>query len=70
MIGYSTGENHKLEMDINWETLYGKLEQGKYRLVKEVAINNKDTGAYKGNKYIYVEFMIDWALHFRKNGDK
>lgn len=59
MIGYSTGENHKLEMDINWETLYGKLEQGKYRLVKEVAINNKDTGAYKGNKYIYVEFMID-----------
>ena len=41
------GEDGKLEYKINWEKLYGELEAGEYRLVKEVA-----------NHYIYAEFNI------------
>ncbi len=42
------GEDGKLEYKINWEKLYGELEKGKYRLVKEVA-----------NQYIYAEFNVE-----------
>lgn len=42
------GEDGKLEYKINWEKLYGELEAGEYRLVKEVA-----------NQYIYAEFNIE-----------
>jgi hypothetical protein len=34
-IGYHIDKNNKLELTINWEWLYGKLEKGKYRLVKK-----------------------------------
>ena len=47
-IGYLVGEDNKLELDINWEWLYGKLEKGQYRLVKEV-----------NNKYFGTEFQIN-----------
>lgn len=33
-IGYYVDKNNELELSIDWEWLYGKLEQGKYRLVK------------------------------------
>lgn len=39
--------NGKLVMEVNYEELYGKLEKGEYRLVKEV-----------DGKEIYVEFSI------------
>lgn len=48
LVGYTVDENNKLELEHNWEWLYGKLENGKYRLVKDV-----------NNKYISVEFEID-----------
>lgn len=55
-IGYHVDENNKLEMNIDWEWLYGELKSGKYRLVKDVAINVEDQ--YLGSEYIYVEFSI------------
>ncbi len=45
-----------LEMDIPWETLYGKLDAGRYRIVKDAAID-KD-GAYVGKGYVYAEFVL------------
>lgn len=47
-IGYLVGDDNKLEMNMNWEKLYGELDKGKYRIVKEV-----------NNKYLFVEFQID-----------
>lgn len=38
-IGYIVDENNTLELTHNWEWLYGRLDNGDYRLVKEV--NNK-----------------------------
>lgn len=49
-IGYYVGEDNKLELDINWEWLYGKLEPGTYRLVKNTA---------KNKYYFSVEFTIE-----------
>ena len=48
LIGYMVDENYQLELEQNWKDIYGKLEPGKYRLVKEV-----------NNEYISVEFKID-----------
>lgn len=47
-IGYLVDKDNKLEMDINWKRLYGELDKGTYRIVKEV-----------NNKYFSVEFQID-----------
>lgn len=56
LIGYGVN-NNILEMDVKWDWLYGKLEQGEYRLIKGFAINKNDS--YLGHKEIYVEFTID-----------
>lgn len=34
-------ENNKLEMDIDWNKIYGELDDGHYRLVKNTEIENK-----------------------------
>ena len=53
LIGYSPNENNQLEMDVNWEDLYGKLESGEYRLVKETSI------PLENQKYYFsVEFVL------------
>lgn len=44
---HTLNEKGVIELDINWEWLYGKLESGQYRLVKE---NDK--------RYYSVEFII------------
>lgn len=46
-IGYLVDKDNELEMDINWLVLYGELDKGTYRIVKEV-----------NNKYFKVEFQI------------
>lgn len=56
-IGYHVDENKKLEMEVNWKWLYGNLKKGEYRLIKDFAINKKDS--YLGSKEIFVEFTID-----------
>lgn len=51
MIGYHVDEFNKLELNVNWKWLYGSLEDGKYRIVKSVALGN--------DKYFSCEFIID-----------
>ena len=53
-IGYSAGEDNKLELDINWEWLYGKLESGEYRIVKDTSEAGEGT-----THYITAEFVIE-----------
>ena len=50
-IAYKIGENHQLEMNTDWSKLYGELEPGEYRLVKEIYDN--------GHTYLAVEFTIE-----------
>lgn len=47
-IGYYVDENNILELDVKWEWLYGRLDDGYYRIVKSV-----------NNKEFSVEFRID-----------
>ena len=53
-IGYHVGKDNKLELDINWEWLYGKLDKGKYRIVKGTSPNYD-----MKEKYFSVEFTIE-----------
>lgn len=52
-IGYVVSEDHTLEFDINWEYFYGKLEPGKYRILKDTREAGEGT-----SHYITAEFMI------------
>lgn len=56
LIGYSVNEENILEMEVKWDWLYGELEKGEYRLIKNFAVNKNDS--YLGSKKIYVEFTI------------
>lgn len=53
-IGYSVDENNKLELDIDWEWLYGELKNGEYRIVKDTSEAGEGT-----SHYITVEFVIE-----------
>lgn len=46
-VAYRIKDNGKLEQKIDWSQLYGKLEDGEYRLLKRV-----------GDRYFWVEFTI------------
>lgn len=48
LVAHTVDSNNKLEMNLSWQSIYGDLENGKYRLVKEV-----------NNEYFSVEFTID-----------
>ncbi len=50
-LAYIPDEDGRIEMNTDWGNLYGELETGEYRLVKEVYDN--------GKKYIYAEFTIE-----------
>lgn len=50
LLGYRVDKDNKLEMQINWEWLYGKLDSGEYRIVKFLGNSEK--------KYFSVEFTI------------
>ena len=50
-IAYKIGENNKLEMNIDWSKLYGELESGEYRLIKDLYND--------GHIYLSVEFTIE-----------
>lgn len=53
-IGYSVNKDNKLELDINWEWLYGKLKPGEYRIVKSTSYAGEGT-----KHYITAEFSIE-----------
>lgn len=46
-------EDNILELETNWEKIYGLLETGQYRLYKDVIFENT-----VDSKYFYVEFTI------------
>lgn len=48
LVNYQVGVQDELEKEVNWESLYGELKNGTYRLVKEI-----------DEKRIAVEFTID-----------
>lgn len=53
-IGYKVGKDHTLELNINWETLYGELDEGKYRILKNTSEPGEGT-----EHYITAEFVIE-----------
>lgn len=53
-IGYTVGEDNIIEFDINWEYYYGKLESGKYRIIKDTSESGEGV-----RHYITVEFVIE-----------
>lgn len=46
-VSYQINENDKIEIECKWESIYGNLKSGKYRLVKIIS-----------NKRVAVEFEI------------
>ena len=46
-IGYKISDKNTLHLDVFWEEIYGELDKGKYRVVKEV-----------NDEYIMAEFSI------------
>ena len=53
-IGYKTDENNQLQLDIGWEGLYGALESGKYRIVKDFSGENP-----YDDRHVASEFTIE-----------
>lgn len=51
--GYALKEAGDIEMKVDWSELYGSLESGDYRIVKDVYDNNGDT------LYFSCEFTIE-----------
>lgn len=52
-IGYLVDKNNKLELDVNWEWLYGELKNGEYRIVKDTSEAGEGT-----SHHITAEFVI------------
>lgn len=50
-IGLLVGENNQLEINTDWSKIYGELEKGQYRLVKDLYDNSRI--------YLTVEFAIE-----------
>lgn len=48
-MGYKVNDDGIIEFEINWEWLYGKLDDGEYRIIKRI----------NGDRYFSVEFLID-----------
>lgn len=57
LVEYKAGQNNTLEFEINWEPIYGKLNKGKYRLVKISSLIKN--GEQLEDRYIYTEFTIE-----------
>lgn len=58
-MAYGVDKNGKLEMEQNWSVMYGKLNSGKYRLVKYILPNVERAVTQEDRKYFSVEFSID-----------
>ena len=57
MVAYMLQDNSTANQNVNFEWLYGKLEPGKYRIIKEIT-DVRDTGDYVDYTYI-AEFDVD-----------
>ncbi|WP_411829955.1 immunoglobulin-like domain-containing protein [Metasolibacillus meyeri] len=56
-IGYSLASFSVREWEVDWSWLYGSLNRGEYRLVKEIS-NFRNTGDYD-NYHLAVEFTVE-----------
>ena len=56
-IAYALPSNEKVEVDIDLEWLYGIIDKGKYRIVKDV-IEFRDTGDFDKH-YLAAEFSME-----------
>lgn len=57
LIGYDLPPGNSREMEVNWEWLYGNLDAGEYRIVKDI-LNFGKTGDYD-KYYLAAEFTVD-----------
>ena len=57
-MAYYVDENGKLELEQNWEYIYGKLNKGIYRIVKDVAFESDIPITPEDIYYIWTEFEI------------
>ena len=56
---YTVTPDHPLELNTDWKQLYGELDKGLYRIVKN-AFFDSDTPVNENDEfYIWVEFLID-----------
>lgn len=56
-IGYDLAPSEVKEWTVDWDWLYGNLDTGKYRIIKEM-LDYRDTGDY-GKYHLANEFNID-----------
>ncbi|WP_027963655.1 immunoglobulin-like domain-containing protein [Halalkalibacillus halophilus] len=56
-IGYGLEPNGTSEWKVDWEWLYGSLDSGDYRIVKDI-LDIKEPGDYE-RYYLAVEFTLD-----------
>lgn len=57
-MAYYVDENGILEMNLNWEYIYGKLDKGIYRVVKRVFLESDIPVGPEDEYYIWTEFEI------------
>ena len=58
-IAYYTNDEGLLELKQNWDCMYGGLEAGTYRLVKDISLDSDVPLTESDKKYIAVEFTIE-----------
>ncbi|OLS03218.1 immunoglobulin-like domain-containing protein [Tissierella creatinophila] len=56
-IGYELPPGEEREFKVDWQWLYGELEPGEYRIIKDIS-NLEDSGDYK-TYYLAAEFEIE-----------
>jgi hypothetical protein len=60
LMAYGPDKYGHLIMNINWEKLYGKLDKGRYRIVKDALRKDEECSEKECKRYyISVEFNID-----------
>lgn len=57
-MAYFPDKNGNLIFDINWFYMYGRLDNGEYRIIKSALINNKGCNPICKHYYFSVEFDI------------
>lgn len=67
-IAYPLNEKKSRELVIDWEWLYGTLNEGEYRIVKDVYVSDFSSTADYDKYYLYAEFNINKEADFNKLG--
>lgn len=58
-MAYGVDQDNILVFEYNWERMYGKLDKGYYRIVKDALINSEQPTNEEDIKYFSVEFEIE-----------